>query len=463
MKTLTWKTILVGAVLAATVAPALAQNGSLKVTSFPSGAEVIVDGATTGKVTPMSVSLSVGDHIVTVTIPNSGWNPDTRTVTIASGNNDLSVTLLPILTTGPQGPKGDKGDTGATGATGPIGPTGPAGATGAPGETGATGATGATGETGATGATGATGEAGQQGIQGLKGDTGEQGPPGPAGTGGPVQTGPTPYNLPEGEDFFLRIGSELPIRLTEVAGCFDKILGVEYEDCHFTTSTLSDEVFAWLDEMTQGQNTMFRDLTLYRTNFSRTVLTALNIQDAFIRDFSISDLRATDNSTGTIKFIVVPLQIAPDSNSIGTHLTVGSSSKAFLKRNFRVDVSTIQSSGFFSVRGLHVSFPKLLVPPSGGNSRREFLPGQPAYDDIELGVGTGGTTLEDLDQWFSQFTNPNGNPQPLGADIELLNTTLATVLATVQLFDLTPVVFLPFPGADGVRTITLHLSRFSVQ
>lgn len=111
---------------------ALAQSGALKVTSFPSGANVKIDGVDTGKTTPMSTSLATGDHTVVVSIPNSGWNPDTRIVTIVSGNNDLSVTLLPMLTVGPQGPKGDKGDkgdTGATGATGPQGLQGPPGAT----------------------------------------------------------------------------------------------------------------------------------------------------------------------------------------------------------------------------------------------------------------------------------------------------------------------------------------------
>jgi PEGA domain len=77
------------------VTPAAA--GTLKVTSFPSGAQVIVDGVNTGKVTPMNISVADGDHIVTVQIPGSGWNPDTRTVTIGPGNNDLSVTLLPML------------------------------------------------------------------------------------------------------------------------------------------------------------------------------------------------------------------------------------------------------------------------------------------------------------------------------------------------------------------------------
>src|SRR5687767_2154842 len=79
---------------------AAAQSGSLKITSFPSGAAVVIDGVNTGKLTPMSVSLPVGEHVVTVSIADSGWRPDTRTVTIAAGNNDLSVTLLPALTEG---------------------------------------------------------------------------------------------------------------------------------------------------------------------------------------------------------------------------------------------------------------------------------------------------------------------------------------------------------------------------
>jgi hypothetical protein len=109
---------------------AQSSNGALKVTSFPSGAQVIVDGVNTGKTTPMSISLGVGDHSVTVSIPNSGWNPDTRTVTIVSGNNDLSVTLLPALTIGPQGPEGQQGPQGQKGDPGPPGPAGPPGSGG---------------------------------------------------------------------------------------------------------------------------------------------------------------------------------------------------------------------------------------------------------------------------------------------------------------------------------------------
>src|SRR5262245_39086331 len=178
------KRIRIGVCLAAMLSIGLhaqSGNGSLKVTSYPSGAEVAVDGIDTGKVTPMSVSLSIGQHSVTVTVPNSGWNPDTRSVTIVSGNNDLSVTLLPTLTTGPQGPQGPQGVPGMAGPPGPAGatgPQGPAGPQGLQGETGATGAQGPQGETGPAGAMGATGSTGPAGPQGSSGPQGERGPAG---------------------------------------------------------------------------------------------------------------------------------------------------------------------------------------------------------------------------------------------------------------------------------------------
>jgi hypothetical protein len=135
-----------------------ADAGTLKVTSFPSGAQVIVDGVNTGKVTPMNVALPEGDHTVTVSLPNSGWNPDTRVVTIVAGNNDLSVTLLPVLTIGPPGPAGPQG---------PPGPQGPQGLQGLQGPQGIPGAQGARGETGPMGPRGLDGPPGPASIADL--------------------------------------------------------------------------------------------------------------------------------------------------------------------------------------------------------------------------------------------------------------------------------------------------------
>src|SRR5438046_8753448 len=92
--------------LASLSVAARVQAATLKVSSFPSGAQVLVDGVNTGKLTPMSIAVSEGDHSVTVQIPGSGWSADTRTVTIVSGNNDLSITMLPAITLGLSGPQG---------------------------------------------------------------------------------------------------------------------------------------------------------------------------------------------------------------------------------------------------------------------------------------------------------------------------------------------------------------------
>lgn len=158
--------------------PVFAQSGALKVTSFPSGAQVWVDGGSTGKVTPMSISLFVGSHTVTVQIPASGWNPETRTVNVVPGTTELSVVLLPAASAGPPGPPGIPGPPGPKGDTGPQGIQGIQGPQGDPGAQGLPGLPGLQGEPGPKGD---TGPQGIQGIQGPQGDPGPKGDPGAPG------------------------------------------------------------------------------------------------------------------------------------------------------------------------------------------------------------------------------------------------------------------------------------------
>ena len=158
------------------------QAGDLRVTSYPTGAHVSVDGVDVRKVTPMSTPLPVGMHQVTVFIPNSAWNPDSRKIEIVPGNNDLSVTLLPAVAAGLQGPPGPQGPQGPAGPAGPAGAAGPAGPAGPQGPIGATGAQGVPGPAGATGPAGPAGPQGPAGPEGPAGATGPQGPAGPAGT-----------------------------------------------------------------------------------------------------------------------------------------------------------------------------------------------------------------------------------------------------------------------------------------
>src|SRR5882762_5204558 len=169
-----------------------ALKGALKVTSFPSGANVSVDGKDTDRVTPMNISVAVGKHTVVVSSPNSGWNPETRTFVVASGKNALHVTLLPNLAAGPIGPQGPKGDPGPQGTTGPAGPAGSAGATGARGAIGPQGSKGDPGPQGTTGSTGPAGPAGATGATGAIGPAGAQGPPGINNRG--TWNGTTAYN-----------------------------------------------------------------------------------------------------------------------------------------------------------------------------------------------------------------------------------------------------------------------------
>src|SRR5260370_12896180 len=149
---------------------------SLKVTSFPSGAHVSVDGVDTCKVTPMSTEVRVGNHKVRVYVPGSGWNSETVPVQVHPSGNQLDVVLLPKDTVGPAGPQGPQGPAGLPGLPGLPGKQGPAGAQGPAGPTGATGVAGAQGPAGPTGATGG------QGFSGPAGPTGPAGPQGPAGT-----------------------------------------------------------------------------------------------------------------------------------------------------------------------------------------------------------------------------------------------------------------------------------------
>ena len=130
-----------------TVGP-LAHAAVLKVTSFPPGARVFVDGSDGHSVTPAVLPLSEGDHTITLQA-GDGWRPETRSVTLGRGITEISVTLLPVSTVGPPGPKGDKGDKGDTGPKGEKGDAGP------------------------------KGEKGDQGLQGSPGEPGIQGPPGP--------------------------------------------------------------------------------------------------------------------------------------------------------------------------------------------------------------------------------------------------------------------------------------------
>jgi PEGA domain-containing protein/collagen triple helix repeat protein len=179
------------------------------ISSFPNNAHVLIDGVDTGQMTPMVLhKIAPGQHVITVSVEAPGWNTSVQTINVLDvdqkGNprdTQLSFTLVPTVTTGPQGvigltgatgPVGPQGPAGAGGTIGPggiTGPHGPAGPQGLPGIAGAAGPAGPAGLPGPTGANGATGLAGANGVDGAIGSQGPMGlsiigPVGPVGPQG---------------------------------------------------------------------------------------------------------------------------------------------------------------------------------------------------------------------------------------------------------------------------------------
>jgi hypothetical protein len=408
-----------------------AGNGSLKVTSFPSGAQVLVDGANTGKVTPMSVSLPEGEHAVLVQIPGTGWNPDTRTVTIVSGNNDLSVTLLPLITQGVQGPKGDKGD---------------------PGVAGPRGDPGVKGDRGERGDKGDQGDPGPKGAKGDTGVTGPEGPAGPAGVSAPPAP-PTPYNPGSGQ-FVLQVDDQEPVPLESFAGCFDALIGVEFEDCHFEIRSLSQPILDWLNDTVSG-NTARHDLAVILTDFSGLERSRLAIGQAFLREFRLSDLDASDSRPGSLSFIAVPTTLRTIS---GPRVFVDTGTP-FQRRFFKVELDGVDGRFVSAVHGIRMTVPKILTP-TGAGTRRQFSPGTPQFDDLRLDVANGDTAA-DLDAWVAKVSA--GEKDVREGSIVLLAPDFRTELATVHLKGLVPRGFAPFPNADNRRPISLGMSHFTIE
>ena len=403
--------VLVLCLLAAGVLPAAAQSGALKITSFPSGAQVSIDGVPTGKLTPMSVSLTTGDHTVTVSLSDAGWRPDTRVVTVVAGNNDLSVTLLPALTVGPPGPKGDKGDKGDPGEPGPAGPKGD------------------------------PGEPGPAGPQGPQGEPGPQGPPG-------VLVLPEAPPETYAGTFYMKVGNE-SFSLSSVAGCFDKLLGVEYEDCYIETTTVSPAMLMWLNNSLNGTN-QFRDVTITRLQTDSKTLISLQVNGAFIRDFRMSDLDAADSALVTFSFVLVPGSIQSTPN----HVTTTSGVTSLLRRMFRVDVSGTDSRSMIAVRGIQLWIAK--IPSATSTTRRQFVPGIVQFKAPRFELGSG--SIPSYTSWVN--TVAGGTEQRRDGVVEIMDIKGFPRLV-IDYTGLLPTALEPFPTASGGRPIAFDVQQWS--
>jgi hypothetical protein len=406
------QTCLLALWLVGAAVPAAAQSGALKVTSFPSGARVSVDGVDTGKVTPMSISLPVGEHTVSVSLADPGWRPDSRIVTIVPGNNDLSVTLLPALTVGPPGPRGDKGDKGDPGEPGPPGPKG---------------------------------DPGEPGVQGPPGPQGEPGPQGPPG----AIVFPEPPLEPYTGTFFMQVGADI-VPLASVAGCFDKLLGVEYEDCHVTTTTLPRGLVDWVRNTFTGTN-LFRDVRITRQSPDLKSSATVQVQDAFIREFSISDLDASLSSPMAFTFVLVPAAIQPSTD----HVRGTTDTKVPPPPTFRVIVPGTDPKAVVAVHGLRSTVEKVPLPPTGG--RRQFTPGAVQFGPLRFQLLT--QALLGFESWVKAVAS--GTEDRRDGTVEI-NDAAGKPALTIDVSGLLPIAFEPFPTAFERRVISMDLQGWTL-
>ena len=431
MKTLPLIYALLLAALLYSAVPAAAQN-ALKVSSFPAGAAVFIDGVSTGKVTPMSASLTLGTHVVMIRVVGSTlWQVETRTITILPGNNELTVTMVPVLTTGPAGPAGPAGPQGPQGPQGIVGPAGPAG------------------PAGPEGPQGPPGEQGEAGATGPAGPAGPMGPEGPAGTTVAVAT-PLPPKY--SGNFVLEIGS-IVVPLTEFRGCYEKVIGGALEDCYLTFRTLAPEILGWIDDMFDGDPDLFRDFTVHAYNSTTgALISSLQVHDAFIRDLAVSafDAGAPSGTFGTVTLIVVAeqLQGGPASGPVGTLTTTPN----YQTRLFSLEIGGTPLEHTSRISSVHVSWD--VVELFGGSKQ----PGAPRFENLEVEVGS--SDAADLDAWVNAVRNGDGDPRRNG-EIQLRNATL-DVTGHIRLFDLVPIAFPQFGTAADRRTILLSLERVEI-
>src|SRR5262249_8297496 len=135
------------------------------------------------------------------------------------------------------------------------------------------------------------------------------GPQGPQGQGPPPP--PPPAYL---GTFVLRIGGSSPYSLVSFAGCSDKVIGVEYEDCHFTIGVVAPGLLQWLSDPVPAAGAL-RDLTVARIDQFGNEASVTAIGQAFLREFSISDFDAADNSRGSFSIVAVPAAIQLSAGS----------------------------------------------------------------------------------------------------------------------------------------------------
>jgi hypothetical protein len=303
------------------------------------------------------------------------------------------------------------------------------------------------------------GAVGPQGEPGAEGAAGPQGPVGPPGLPGAPGAADELSAAPYAGQFVLDIdGFSGTVALASFAGCFDQFVGELYADCVFEVEGLPEPVLSWFQESLGGGEAR-RDLTVRELDTSAGpsphVITELEIGNAWLTDFRISDFDAAATGSGKLSFVVVP-----DSLANGTPIDLNStpSAPAFSPADFALEIPDVDPTGLVALSGFHLRRDRLAA--TGPEPERSyFKPDAQLFDDLTLvaAQSRSADTLDDLISWVDGLGH-SANDQRDG--VLTVRDGSQTALAQIHLPQLTPFTGLSLVGER--RSITLVVDSFDL-
>jgi len=340
------------------------------------------------------------------------------------------------------------------------GPTGNPGPTGAQGPVGAQGLSGADGRDGSDGADGTAGAPGATGPAGPAGADGQAGPAGPAGPAGAVAPPPSdPYDTGETSSFSLELNGR-SIQVGLINGCMQTTPGGANEDCVLVMNGLPVEVQQWVGSSIIGSDAI-RTISLFRLNGDRSVNSELEIIEAFISGFALSDLDGATRESGTTTLTLTPRRLRFISPP-GSPPTTSSAPRSYPPANFRVQIDGVDQNGMAGVRRLGFS-----VAKAAGTcgSVPCIVPGALSVSEVVLEAGgLGGASAASTRQTLAGWANETAQDPSVRKNVtlSLMNFTRSATIFDVRLNSARAVSgFEPYPRG-GRQRLTVQPGSFQL-
>jgi hypothetical protein len=264
--------------------------------------------------------------------------------------------------------------------------------------------------------------------------------------------GPQPP-APYGGRFFLQIDDGITFRLASFAGCAVRL--DQIEDCYFTANGLVLPVIDWFNDIATGNHTV-KDAVVIQVDANLREVSRLEIFDAFLSDFQMSDFDAAQRTAGSISFTLVPdsTHLRSSSGPVNAQVQTGFSPFAFA-----MNIEGLDATRVLAVRGIRMSVPKL---PIITGVRLRFTPGVPQFSIVAAEAGQAGGNIGRLQEWFEEGV-VYGNVRRRSGELEIGSANLQDTVARIRFVDLSPVAMDVFGDGRGRRTLTMSVERFAMQ